>query len=121
VEVHLDSCPSCRKRVSLLAQMVSRSLYEGPTADPDLPTLDSADATAGCYILLRRLGAGAMGVVYDAYDPELRRRVALKLLRPHTRAPGAQAGTGGAPPLLREAQALAQVQHPNVIAVYDVG
>jgi serine/threonine protein kinase/tetratricopeptide (TPR) repeat protein len=58
-----------------------------------------------------------MGVVYRAYDPELDRRIALKLLR------GESDGRGGSRQerLLREAQALARLQHPNVIAVYDVG
>jgi serine/threonine protein kinase/tetratricopeptide (TPR) repeat protein len=58
-----------------------------------------------------------MGVVYRAYDPELDRPVALKLLR------AASDGWGGAQRdrLMREAQALARLQHPNVIAVYDVG
>jgi tetratricopeptide (TPR) repeat protein/tRNA A-37 threonylcarbamoyl transferase component Bud32 len=53
-----------------------------------------------------------MGVVYLAYDPELDRRVALKLLRPDGDARGLQ---------LREAQALARLAHPNVVTVHDVG
>ncbi len=66
------------------------------------------------YVIVTQVGAGGMGVVYSAQDPELDRRVALKLLR-----------RGGDDPdnlrLLREAQALAQLTHPNVVAVYDVG
>jgi eukaryotic-like serine/threonine-protein kinase len=57
-----------------------------------------------------------MGVVFKAYDPELDRAVALKLLR--TRVGASDAAQDR---LLREAQALARLQHPNVIAVYDVG
>ena len=58
-----------------------------------------------------------MGVVYGAYDPELDRKVALKLIKP---------GQGGAKDtararLLREAKAIARLQHPNVVAVHDVG
>lgn len=68
----------------------------------------------GRYLVLERLGAGGMGVVYAAYDPELDRRVAVKLLHPE------RIGAGEAR-LLREAQALARLQHPNVIAVHDVG
>ena len=56
-----------------------------------------------------------MGLVYSAYDPELDRRVALKLLRAHRRRTAAE------PRLLREAQALARLNHPNVVAVHDVG
>jgi tetratricopeptide (TPR) repeat protein len=73
--------------------------------------------TVGRYVLLDRVGAGGMGVVYAAYDPELDRKVALKLL--HERK-GARASKGHAR-LLREAQAMARLSHPNVIAVHDVG
>ncbi|MEM7160723.1 MAG: serine/threonine-protein kinase [Myxococcota bacterium] len=68
----------------------------------------------GRYVVLRKLGAGGMGVVYLAYDPELDRRVALKLLRGHTSAKNRRA-------LLREAQAMAKLTHPNVVAVHDAG
>ncbi len=71
------------------------------------------------YRIVRVLGMGGMGVVYDAYDPELARPVALKLLLP---AHGDEATRErAARRLLREAQAMAQVSHPNVVAVYDVG
>ncbi len=71
-------------------------------------------ASLGRYLILDRLGQGGMGVVYAAYDPELDRKVALKLMRDE------RARDGGAR-LLREAQAMARLQHPNVIAVHDVG
>jgi tetratricopeptide (TPR) repeat protein len=70
----------------------------------------------GRYQIVGPLGEGGMGVVYRAHDAELGRDVAVKLVT-----------TGGAPNdtlatrLLREAQALAQLSHPNVVAVYDVG
>ena len=73
-------------------------------------------ATFGRYIVLDRLGAGAMGVVYSAYDPELDRKVAIKVLR--------IAGGGesqGRARLVREAQALAKLSHPNVVTVHDAG
>jgi tRNA A-37 threonylcarbamoyl transferase component Bud32/tetratricopeptide (TPR) repeat protein len=69
----------------------------------------------GRYVVLERLGAGAMGVVFAAYDPELDRRVALKLL--HARHDDERARAR----LVREAQSLARVTHPRVIAVHDVG
>ncbi|MEM9458934.1 MAG: tetratricopeptide repeat protein [Myxococcota bacterium] len=69
------------------------------------------------YVVLDRIGAGAMGLVYAAYDPKLDRRVALKLL--HVRGP--EVGTRRAQRLLREAQAMAQLTHPNVVTVHDVG
>ncbi|MET0594973.1 MAG: serine/threonine-protein kinase [Polyangiaceae bacterium] len=71
------------------------------------------------YVVIEKIGHGGMSVVYKAYDPELNRRVAIKLLRPRG---GAGFETENARMrLLREAQALAQLSHPNVIAVHDVG
>jgi len=77
-------------------------------------------APVGRYMVLSRLGAGGMGVVYAAYDPELDRKVALKLLRP---SPGVHEGTRVREHQLlkQEAQALAKLAHPNVIAIHDVG
>ena len=72
----------------------------------------------GRYVVLDRVGAGAMGLVYAAYDPRLDRRVALKLL--HAR-PELEEGSRRAQRLLREAQAMAQLTHPNVVTVHDVG
>jgi tetratricopeptide (TPR) repeat protein len=73
--------------------------------------------SVGRYLLLDPLGEGGMGVVYSAYDPELDRRIAIKLLR----TGGEVDGSGGRSRLLREAQAMARLSHPNVIAVHDVG
>jgi serine/threonine protein kinase/tetratricopeptide (TPR) repeat protein len=73
----------------------------------------TAPQRIGRYTLLDRLGQGGMGVVYAAYDPELDRRVAIKLLN----APLGQAEAR----LLREAQAMARVVHANVVTVIEVG
>ncbi len=69
--------------------------------------------------MLGRLGASGMGVVYVAYDPELDRKVAIKLVR----AERSQSGSSGEARtrMIREAQALARLSHGNVVAVYDVG
>lgn len=76
-----------------------------------------AGVHVGRYVVLERVGAGATGVVYAAYDPQLDRKVALKLLRAQ---PGSEPKTA-AERLLREAQALAKLSHPNVVTVHDVG
>jgi len=71
------------------------------------------------YKVLERLGAGGMGVVYRAHDEQLARDIALKVLSPTWHAiddPG-----GMQIRLFREAQALAQLSHPNVVVVHDVG
>ncbi|MEM7153316.1 MAG: serine/threonine-protein kinase [Myxococcota bacterium] len=101
-------------------------LGETATGDPSSPGAgarpEAPDLTGhhiGRYVLLGRIGAGGMGVVHAAYDPELDRKVALKLLRPGPRD-DAKTSTGRAR-LLREAQSMAQLQHPNVVAVHDVG
>ena len=70
--------------------------------------------TVGRYVLLHRLASGAMGVVHAAYDPELDRKIALKLLHVH-------GGQRLRDALVAEAQALAKLAHPNVVAVHDVG
>ena len=75
--------------------------------------------TLARYVLLDRLGAGGVGLVYRAYDPQLDRKVAIKLLQAGRRS--ATKDTDGRLRLLREAQALAKLAHPNVIAVHDVG
>nr|MCH9683482.1 serine/threonine-protein kinase [Deltaproteobacteria bacterium] len=71
------------------------------------------------YILLEPLGQGAFGAVYAAYDPELNRKVAIKLLVP--RGKRASELTDARERFLREAQALAHFSHPNVVSIHDMG
>ena len=70
------------------------------------------------YIVVSTLGGGGMGVVYAAYDPHLDRKIALKLMR--TGEAGGR-DSAGAQDLLREAQAMARLSHPNTVPIYDVG
>ncbi len=91
----------------------------------DGPTLDGLARTrehdaevprrVGRYTVLRHLGEGGMGQVLEAFDPELDRRVALKLLRV------GRGGTAANQRLLREAQVMARISHPHVVQVYDAG
>ena len=67
------------------------------------------------FVLLERIGAGGMGEVYAAFDDKLERKVAIKLVATHGGDDRARQR------LLREAQALARLSHPNVVTVYEVG
>ncbi|WP_164019442.1 tetratricopeptide repeat protein [Pyxidicoccus trucidator] len=127
VDAHLDTCAACR-------QLVAQGLRaQNPEKAPDSGREEAASPTreglsrdaplekgtaVGRYLVLEVLGAGAMGVVYSAYDPELDRRVALKLLRAGALALDAERGRAQ---LMREAQAMARVSHPHVVPIYDVG
>jgi eukaryotic-like serine/threonine-protein kinase len=89
---------------------------DAPQARPSVLAVELAPGTVvGRFVVLGRLGAGGMGVVYAAYDPELDRKVAVKLLLPDA------AGSDGQARMLREAQALAKLSHPHIVTIYDVG
>jgi serine/threonine protein kinase len=72
----------------------------------------------GRYTVLGMIGKGAMGEVYAAYDPQLDRKIAIKLVRLGRDQGSAREGRVR---LMREAQAIAKLSHPNVVTVYDVG
>lgn len=101
VDEHLDGCQSCRDVISHVArtQAPARVLERGHTV--------------GRYVIGDLLGAGAMGRVYSAWEPELDRRVALKLL--------VDPGVGARDRMAREAKAMAKLDHPNVVGVHEVG
>ncbi len=85
--------------------------------------VDSHEAVArgaqvGRYVILDRIGVGAMGLVYAAFDPALDRKIALKLLRPRV---GGDRPEEASVRLAREARAMARLDHPNVVTVHDVG
>jgi len=103
----------------------AETIVEGPDGRRLMPAdVDETGLTPGTrlgrYVVLEAIGSGGMGLVLAAYDPELNRKVALKLMRPTPRDRRRELrGKGGR--LLQEAQALAKLAHPNVITVYDVG
>ncbi|HEX3760806.1 MAG TPA: serine/threonine-protein kinase, partial [Kofleriaceae bacterium] len=106
---HVDACDLCRRLVSALAQV------ERAGAEP--PAELGPGAQVGRFTLVRLLGRGAMGQVWAARDPQLDREVAIKLL--HVSA--ASLETVASPRLRREAQAMARLDHPNVVAIHELG
>jgi tetratricopeptide (TPR) repeat protein/predicted Ser/Thr protein kinase len=90
-----------------------------PRADGNAGAATDAElergASIGRYTVLALVGRGGMGEVYAAYDPELDRKIALKLLRARGADRRARAR------LLREAKAIAKLSHPNVVVVHDAG
>ena len=127
-EEHMGSCPDCRMVVAEAAAVDQSSESTGPTRpvglpleelDPAGPTLAPGDRV-GRYQIHELIGVGAIGAVYAARDPQLHRRVALKVLRTG-RASAAPGGIDHRARLLREARAMAQLSHPNVVTVHDAG
>ncbi|MFO0599460.1 MAG: serine/threonine-protein kinase [Myxococcaceae bacterium] len=116
VGAHTESCSACRHTVIALVRVRSSKGNSAPATpgelDDDLPI--PLGSTLGRYQVRRFVGAGAMGLVFEAEDPALKRRVALKVMR-STRSESAQAL------LQHEAVVMARLSHRNVAAVLDVG
>jgi serine/threonine protein kinase/tetratricopeptide (TPR) repeat protein len=83
-------------------------------------TLERGDKI-GRYVVLGTIGRGGMGVVYSAWDPQLDRKIALKLVGVTTPDETTSELGSQHARLLREAQSLARLEHPNVVKVHDVG
>jgi predicted Ser/Thr protein kinase len=136
LEQHIDQCEECRRVAAQLIRVTAapdaKSIQPSVTLIrvPAGPEPNGTDSPApgqllargtnlGRYVILDCLGSGGTAVVYGAYDPELERKVAIKLLRKDL--PGLGSPEANRSQLLHEAQAMARLSHPNVIVVYDVG
>ena len=100
IEQHVDTCEHCAAVLAGLGGLEQSQVRR----------------TLGRYQLDRRIAAGGMGEVWAAWDPQLRRELAIKFVRPDRADDGRERDR-----LLREARALARLTHPNVLAVHDVG
>jgi tetratricopeptide (TPR) repeat protein len=136
IEEHARTCARCPSRIEMARAAASggqTTTYAnaagvevrprgGPDAEraaarratPD-PELLERGASVGRYTILALVGRGGMGEVYAAYDPELDRKIALKLLRARDSDARSRAR------LLREAKAIAKLSHANVVVVHDAG
>ncbi|MBV8757788.1 MAG: serine/threonine protein kinase [Deltaproteobacteria bacterium] len=101
LDAHLDACASCRQLVASLGRGLSALGGE------------HGAQRVGRYELQRVIGVGGMGVVYEARDSVLDRRVAVKLLRPDSACDPQL--------LLAEARAMARLSHRNIVAIHDAG
>lgn len=91
---------------------VAASLFPSAASDESARTPLVGDR----YEVSRKIGSGGMGVVYEAFDPQLQRKVAVKVLHPDVAV-----DERAKKRMLREARSLAALSHPNVIGVHDVG
>jgi eukaryotic-like serine/threonine-protein kinase len=118
---HIDTCRPCARlfftTAAALAKATSSPSVNVTDVRPPAAIPKLGATTIGRYHVQRVLGMGGMGVVYAGEDPQLNRNVAIKLLRPDARA----SSSSRSGRLLREAQAMARLSHPNVVHVYEVG
>jgi serine/threonine protein kinase len=129
---HLETCPGCQKKLQTLAASndwwhdCRMHLSSAETDEADLPAADLYQALSppshpemlgriGRYEVEKLLGRGGMGVVFKAFDSELNRPVAIKVLAPHLAGSGAARKRFG-----REARAAAAIVHEQVVAIHDV-
>jgi serine/threonine-protein kinase len=103
-----------------VSEPTDEAATETAPASPESATTEPGERSVqpkqhlGRYEIDSVLGVGGMGVVYAAFDPELERRVALKVL------PDTRRGQSARERLLREARAMARLTDPNVVRVYEV-
>ncbi|MBC7820917.1 MAG: serine/threonine protein kinase, partial [Planctomycetaceae bacterium] len=118
-------CKQCHQNFTVAASSAesireSPAVKSGPvavaSANADKARAGSLPQHLGRFEVHEKLGGGAFGVVYRAFDPQLEREVALKVPRP-----GTLDDAEAVERFLREAKAAAQLRHPNIVPIYDAG
>ena len=121
VEDHAATCEHCAQTLAIFVELYVPGESTGVRTVDHLvrrqATPLARGTTIGRFLVVQEVGRGGMGVVYAAYDPELDRKVAIKLL-----APGLPIGARELEARFRrEAQTMARLVHPNVVTVLDFG
>jgi serine/threonine protein kinase len=126
IDLHLMQCERCRHAMDLLTDDAFDGVVEGtiPAAIDETQEIDSSavqlaavspKSKVGDFEIIRRLGTGGMGIVYEARDIRLHRLVAIKRLKPELLGQPSQVNR-----FLAEARAAAAIKHDNVISIYQV-
>ncbi len=115
LHAHVDHCAACR---ALMVELGHSLEHTQAPSQPSAPASSQRNTYArgssvARYEIRDLLGSGGMGLVYLAFDAELDRQVALKVLHTSTEHSGRR--------ILREARAMARVSHPHVVQVHEVG
>jgi predicted Ser/Thr protein kinase len=123
IEAHLESCEACDLATAMLRASYASSIQLAASNEASLEAFVrrtrlarelAPGANLDRFRLLRRMGMGAMGVVFAAHDAELDRNVALKVLLDDD-------ASGDKGRLVQEARSMAKLTHPNVVAAYQIG
>jgi serine/threonine protein kinase len=112
MEAHVEACPDCQGVLERLASESSRC----PDREPERCALREEPPTIPGFVIERELGRGGMGVVYQAWQPQLARAVAIKVV-----SAGALIEAEDRRRWLREARAIGRVRHRNVVQLHEAG